>query len=203
MLLENPLNREVFDQVKDDSSSMVVVIDRTSGYSRSTGDTEQSSKMSLKFQFDAEILGSQVYQRAIRSLVRRAGPREPVQKRSWRVLLLGARDGGKETMMKHIKLSNHNNHRVTEILCYKLTILSTLVDLVRIGLRSCEKAGFQVIDSEHKSSVNLIFEQTLPIEETRPELLAAIEYLGCQIDSLLSNFCEEAQELLTFRRSTI
>lgn len=201
-LLESPLSREVFDQVKDDSSSLIVVIDKTSGHSTSTRDTDQSSKMSMKFQFDAELLGSQVYQRAIRSLVRSAGPREPVQKPSCRVLLLGARDGGKETMMKHMKLSNRNSHRVTEILCYRLTVLSALVDLVCNSLEACENAGLKLIDDEDRTRINLVLQQELPIQQMEPELLAATNYLGAQIRSHLLS-CDKSQALSALDHSTI
>lgn len=183
--------------MKDDSSSMIVVIDKTSCQSTSTRDTDQSSKMSMKFQFDAELLGSQVYQRAIRSLVRSAGPREPVQLKPCRVLLLGARDGGKETMMKQIKLSNRNSHRVTEILCYRLTVLSALVDLVLNSLALCENSGLRLIDDEDKSRINLLLQQDLPIQQMEPEILVATKYLGAQIRShLLSSGKRKALSLL-------
>ena len=181
---------------------MIVVVDKTSGHSTSTRDTDQSSKMSMKFQFDAEVLGSQVYQRAIRSLVRSAGPREPVQKQSCRVLLLGARDGGKETMMKQMKLSTRNSHRVTEILCYRLTILSALVDLLRNSLELCENGGLKVVDDEDKTRINVVLQQELPIRQMEPELLAAIKYIGAQIRSHLLS-CERSQALSSLDRSTI
>ena len=72
-LLEESTNREVFDQVQDDSSSLIVLRDTASYFSGGTQSTEQSSKFSMKFRFDAEIMGSRVYQRAVRSLFRRRG----------------------------------------------------------------------------------------------------------------------------------
>jgi hypothetical protein len=70
-LLEKRTTREVFDQVKDYSSSLYVLRDTASCFSGLTNSTGNSSKMSTVFLFDAELMGSAVYQRAVRSLFRR------------------------------------------------------------------------------------------------------------------------------------
>lgn len=71
-LLEAEQSREVFKKVKDDSSSLVVIRDSASLLSASTNTTENSSKLSMRFMFDGELLQSKVYQGTIRSLLRRA-----------------------------------------------------------------------------------------------------------------------------------
>ncbi|KAL3418868.1 G-protein alpha subunit [Phlyctema vagabunda] len=71
-LLESKKSRQLLDQVRDDSSSLDVLFDSASFFSRSTGTTQRSSKMSLKFLFDGELINSKVYQNYFRSLVRRA-----------------------------------------------------------------------------------------------------------------------------------
>ena len=50
---------------------MIVLRDTASCFSSGTQSTEQSYNISLTFPFDAELMGSRVYQRAVRSLFRR------------------------------------------------------------------------------------------------------------------------------------
>ena len=64
-------SRAVIDQVQDDSSSLYVLFDTDSILSRWTHSTENSSKLSVKFLFDQDLLGSKAYQSAFRSFVRR------------------------------------------------------------------------------------------------------------------------------------
>jgi hypothetical protein len=71
-LRERETSRQVFDQVKDDSSSLVVLRDSASFLSSCTKTTENSSKLSMRFMFDGELLQSRVYQGTVRSLLRRA-----------------------------------------------------------------------------------------------------------------------------------
>lgn len=70
-LLEGETSRRVLEQSRDDSSSLVVLRDSDSLFSSNT-DTEVSSlRLSTKFIFDGELLGSKVYQGTMRSLIRR------------------------------------------------------------------------------------------------------------------------------------
>lgn len=72
-LLEALESRRIFDQLKDDSSSMVVLRDAASCASKSSQSTGTSSKLSKVFPgLDAELMSSLVYQRAVRSLFKRA-----------------------------------------------------------------------------------------------------------------------------------
>lgn len=69
-MLEKPFNREIFDRIKDDSSSLIVLYDNTSVVSRASKSTGASSRLSRVFPFDLELMSSPVYQRAFRSLFR-------------------------------------------------------------------------------------------------------------------------------------
>ncbi|KAF2810536.1 uncharacterized protein BDZ99DRAFT_443396, partial [Mytilinidion resinicola] len=66
-LLAKPTTRKMFKQVRDDSSSLYVLCDSSSLYSRCT---DNLSKISMIFQFDRELFLSRPYSRAIRSSVR-------------------------------------------------------------------------------------------------------------------------------------
>ncbi|MCJ1283789.1 hypothetical protein MMC26_003120 [Xylographa opegraphella] len=67
-ILEKPTAREVFNQIKDDSSSLIVLHDTASSFTACTNSTGSSSKWSKIFPFDAELLKSPVYQRAVRAV---------------------------------------------------------------------------------------------------------------------------------------
>lgn len=67
-LLERDASRQVFDQVKNDASSSLIVL-RDSG-SAVTGHT--ASTVSRVFDSDADLMRSRVYQPTVRSLLRRA-----------------------------------------------------------------------------------------------------------------------------------
>ncbi|OCK86999.1 uncharacterized protein K441DRAFT_671506 [Cenococcum geophilum 1.58] len=71
-LLEKKKSRKIFEQIRDDSSSLAVFYDSASFITSLTNVTETSSKLSLKFRFDGELLRSKVYQGTVRSLLRRA-----------------------------------------------------------------------------------------------------------------------------------
>ena len=69
LLLEKPTNWQVFAEVKDTSSSLIVLGDAASGFSTGTRSTEMSSNWSMVFpSLDAELMGTNVYQKAVRSL---------------------------------------------------------------------------------------------------------------------------------------
>lgn len=70
-MLEHKKSRRVFEQIRDDSSSLVVLRDSASLFSSCTDTTANSSKISMRFTFDRELLGSKVYQGTMRSLIRR------------------------------------------------------------------------------------------------------------------------------------
>ncbi len=73
--MESSQTRQILEQVKDDSSSLIVLRDTSSYYSSRATNTPNSSLLDLKFSFDSEVLRSKVYQGQIRSLIRRALPR--------------------------------------------------------------------------------------------------------------------------------
>ena len=70
-MLEHKPNRQIIEQVRDDTTSLVVLCDTSSRNSRVTESTETSSRLSTIFQFDAELIGSRVYQRAVHQLFKR------------------------------------------------------------------------------------------------------------------------------------
>ena len=69
-LLEKSANRDIFERVRDDSSSLLVLYDDESICSSATQSTGTSSKISKIFPFDTFLMSSPVYQRAIRSLLK-------------------------------------------------------------------------------------------------------------------------------------
>ena len=74
--LEKSSARQVFDQIKDDSSSLIVLHDTASNSTACTNSTNTSSKWSMIFPFDTELLKSPVYQRAIRAVFKPSRRRE-------------------------------------------------------------------------------------------------------------------------------
>ncbi|MCJ1380348.1 hypothetical protein MMC17_003451 [Xylographa soralifera] len=80
--LEKPSARQVFDQIKDDSSSLIVLHDTASDFTACTNSTGSSSKWSRMFLFDTELLTSPVYQRAVRALFRHSRRRDEYADRS-------------------------------------------------------------------------------------------------------------------------
>ena len=174
LLLENPLSRDVIDKVKDDSSSMVVLGDMDSDITKQTRSTDNSSKLSRVFQFDTELIGSAVYQRAVRSMVRTT---KNIPKKECKILLLGARGSGKETLMRQMKMSQHNHNRVTEMLCYKHIILSAVVDLMQKVPLLLKDASLVSVARTCEGYEDIIRQQSLPIDKMTPELAVALEYL--------------------------
>jgi hypothetical protein len=75
-LLEDERSREVLSQLKEDSSSLIVMYDSASFNSKRTTTTTATSKFSVRFAFDAELLKHRAYQSTIRALMRRAGDKE-------------------------------------------------------------------------------------------------------------------------------
>ena len=73
--MECSQTRQILEQVKDDSSSLIVLRDTSSFYSSRATNTSNSSLLDRKFSFDNEVLRSKVYQGQIRSLIRHALPR--------------------------------------------------------------------------------------------------------------------------------
>ena len=73
--MECTQTRQIVEQVKDDSSSLIVLRDTSSFYSSRATNTSKSSLLDRKFSFDNEVLRSKVYQEQIRSLIRRVLPR--------------------------------------------------------------------------------------------------------------------------------
>jgi hypothetical protein len=71
-LLKEKESRRVFDQVKDDSTSLVVLCDSASFVTQRTKTSTGTSKFSMNFSFDAEILQAKAYKTTLRSLMRRA-----------------------------------------------------------------------------------------------------------------------------------
>ncbi|EXJ84741.1 hypothetical protein A1O3_05413 [Capronia epimyces CBS 606.96] len=71
-VLHERQSRKVFDQIKDDSSSLIVLCDSASFVTRRTKTTTATSKFSMNFIFDAEILQAKAYKSTMRSLMRRA-----------------------------------------------------------------------------------------------------------------------------------
>ena len=174
LLLENPLSRDVIDKVKDDSSSMVVLGDMDSDLTKQTRSTDNSSKLSRVFQFDTELIGSAVYQRAVRSMVRTT---KNIPRKECKILLLGARGSGKETLMRQMKMSQHNHNRVTEMLCYKHIILSAVVDLMQKVPLLLKDASLVSIARNCEGYEDIIRQQKLPIDNMTPELAVALDHL--------------------------
>ena len=82
-LLLDKDNRRILERVKDDSSSLVVLLDPASLHSSMSGSTDRESLWSRAFDFDDDLLGSKVYKGQIRSLMKQlSGKRVDPQKTS-------------------------------------------------------------------------------------------------------------------------
>ena len=71
-MLERNQTRMIFDQVKDDSSSLICLCDSTSFCSSWSSTTGSSSLLSKIFGFDGELLASKAYKRQARELFKLA-----------------------------------------------------------------------------------------------------------------------------------
>ena len=72
-MLEEPSARETFDKAKDNSSSLIFLIDTASLLSRKTQSTDTSARLSTVFpSLDTQLISTAVYQKAVRSLFRLA-----------------------------------------------------------------------------------------------------------------------------------
>lgn len=69
--LEQKQPRKVFDQIKDDSTSLIVLCDSESFTTKRTKTTTATSKLSMNFVFDAELLQAKAYKSTLRSLIRK------------------------------------------------------------------------------------------------------------------------------------
>ena len=167
--LETPVNRRVFDQSKDNSSSLFVLRDSSSTLSKWTQSTVNSSKLSRVFVFDQELMTSKVYQRLFRALCKRSvcgkelegslnlvsqtSPRnktipekkdsvlrskavdqtlqeEARQMGEYRLVIVGGPSGGKQLMLRFMRLKIRKSFTAEELQNYRSIIQSTLVDLV-------------------------------------------------------------------------
>ena len=71
-LLEQSQSRKVFDHIKDDSSSLIALCDAASFTTKRTKTTTATSKFSMNFDIDTELLQARAYKSTLRSLMRRA-----------------------------------------------------------------------------------------------------------------------------------
>lgn len=71
-MMEARVTQHVFQQVKDDSSSLLVLCSSQSFVTSRTQTTTATSKFSRKFTFDTELLQHKAYKNTLRSLMRRA-----------------------------------------------------------------------------------------------------------------------------------
>ena len=75
-LLETRQSRLILDQVKDASSSLFCLTDSESFCTTRSTTPVPSSRLSMAFDFDFEVLGSEVYQGAMKSLLRQSSRRK-------------------------------------------------------------------------------------------------------------------------------
>ena len=64
-------SRKIFDQIREDYSSLFALYDSDSFISKGTDTTKATSKLSLNFDFDAELLQHKIYKGVFRSLMRK------------------------------------------------------------------------------------------------------------------------------------
>ena len=93
-----------------------------------------------------------------------------------KLLLLGARESGKELLMKQMKVSRRNENHMTELLCYKYTILSAVVDLLRQILLLVEEMDSENSFRPRAATTNIIWQQNLPLDGITPQLAAAMDH---------------------------
>ena len=200
-LLEEPRSREIFDQIKDDSSSLFVLCDSDSCFDRWTRSTEKSSKLSMTFPFDFDLLRSRVYQRAVRSVFRysvrhRIGALYEKDKRmtdkeyrrmrrkEYGVLMLGNLNSEWDKILELMKILHRNGHARKEPAFFKEKILSTVVDLSRTVWQHYADDGMEIDDSKRKH-VDIVFRQTLPLKHMTANLSTSIKNLWSTLEEHL------------------
>jgi hypothetical protein len=70
-MLENKKAQQVFDQMRDDSSSLYVLCDTNSFVTQRTKTTTATSRYSVNFAFDPVLLQTRAYRNSYRSLLKR------------------------------------------------------------------------------------------------------------------------------------
>ena len=71
-ILESDRSRKIINQIKDDTSSLFCLRDSMSFRTSFTSPTERFSMLSREFDFDAELVQSKVYNKQMKSFMRRA-----------------------------------------------------------------------------------------------------------------------------------
>ena len=111
-ILEEADARSVFEQVKDDSSSLFGLRDSSSFFSRYT---DKLSRLSMIFPFDKEVLSSNVYQRVLRGSLKERirqqqgsgrGTKDEKPKQNWREIRM--RNEQIEDQLRRDRMSQRN-----------------------------------------------------------------------------------------------
>ena len=74
-MIEEKKSQVVFNGMKDDTSSLIVLCDSSSFVTKRTTTTTATSSFSMNFDFDTELLQAKAYKSTLRSLMRRARAR--------------------------------------------------------------------------------------------------------------------------------
>jgi hypothetical protein len=138
------MSRNIFDRIKEDSSSLVINVDSESFLTKQTQDTFSTSKLSMNFTFDNELLQHRLYKSTLRSLMRKAlrfnrdnsrlqgrlGAKEKPINPSWRISVLFAGDLAHHTLMS-ILYTNSFNLSSDDCVNFRKPILLHLVNEVQ------------------------------------------------------------------------
>ena len=207
-ILESDRSRNIINQIKDDTSSLFCLRDSMSFRTSLTSPTERFSMLSREFDFDAEIIQSKVYNKQMKSFMRRAirgskramtgaaglrpegdrctdsvstmidQPTVEERRRCPKLLVLG-RDEGEKTMILDTMRAVSGDSQTPNLEIIKLNIISMIYDT---ALDMLEECGAECWASPESNYINTIESQA----QHRGDQLVSYE-LAYAIDSLWKN----------------
>ena len=167
-LLASSGSQKAFQQIKDDSTSLIVLCDSASFETRRTRTTTATSRFSLKFNFDAELLQQKVYKNTLKSLMRRVSNR---QSRATEVDSQGTVSGQACWIRTFLETDSHN--AISELRLKEVEILAIV-------------AHYQVLINAILRLGGLIFEDKKRIARERM-VHWALTYLASSFDMFGQN----------------
>jgi hypothetical protein len=148
--------------------------------------TGASSNISRTFGFDAEIVGSAVYQRAVRSLFKRTVGRRGravesliTQERYYKkveVALVGTNESAEEIIMNDIQARNRPTYDTAELIFCQESVFEAVVDSIYIVLEYLECISMDLTTDIEKEHAELL-RQSIPGYKITPELKVAIQHI--------------------------
>ena len=177
-LLEAKETRRALTQIKDASSSLVCLRDSASFNSLSTRSTDRSSLISRIFTFDSELMESQVYQKQLRSLIKKAirTPNRTTRSnasKDWKDSRLRSEEV--ESQLKHYQMSRLNEIKILMqgSYCAKLTVLALMKDMHEGRFTREERLDYRKRLQTRTMDSMLSFVTFVQLHFSLPKILAA------------------------------